>query len=127
MSGSVLLLLALAGAAGALCRHLLVAAVQGAFAEAPWAIAAVNVLGCFGFGLCWGIGVAAGRWSPQVTTAVLVGFFGAFTTFSSFAFDCQQLLAERRYAALLGNAVLQNVLGFAALLGGIAVAGWWRD
>ena len=124
MSGSVLLLLALAGAAGAVCRHLLVAAVQGAFAEAPWAIAAVNVLGCFGFGLCWGIGVAAGRWSPQVTTAVLVGFFGAFTTFSSFAFDCHRLWGEQRLWLLLGNMLLQNVVGIAALAVGIGCAAW---
>jgi CrcB protein len=73
------------------------------------------------------LALAQGRWSPLLTTAVLVGFFGAFTTFSSFAFDCQQLLAERRYAALLGNVAVQNLLGLAALLGGIGLADWLRD
>jgi CrcB protein len=124
MSGSVLLLLAVAGAAGAVCRHLLVAAVQVVLADPPWAIAAVNLLGCFGFGLCWGIGVAAGRWSPAVSTAVLAGFFGAFTTFSSFAFDGHRLWSEQRLWLLLGNVLLQNVVGIAALAAGIVCAGW---
>lgn len=124
MSFQVFAAIAAAGSVGAMLRFLLVQLLLP-WPGAPWATAAVNVAGCFGFGLCWAL--AQGRWSPLLTAAVLVGFFGAFTTFSSFAFDCQQLLAERRYAALLGNAVLQNVLGFAALLGGIAVAGWWRD
>ena len=124
MSFQVFAAIAAAGSVGAVLRFLLVQLLLP-WPGAPWATAAVNVAGCFGFGLCWAL--SQGRWSPLLTAAVLVGFFGAFTTFSSFAFDCQQLLAERRYAALLGNAVLQNVLGFAALLGGIAVAGWWRD
>jgi len=124
MSFQVFAAIAAAGSAGAVLRYLLAQSLQS-WPGAPWATAAVNVAGCFGFGLCWAL--AQGRWSPLLTTAVLVGFFGAFTTFSSFAFDCQQLLAERRYAALLGNALLQNGLGFAALLGGIATASWWRD
>lgn len=124
MSFQVFAAIAAAGSVGAVLRFLLVQLLQS-WPGAPWATAAVNVAGCFGFGLCWAL--AQERWSPLLTAAVLAGFFGAFTTFSSFAFDCQQLLAERRYAALFGNAVLQNGLGFAALLGGIAVAGWWRD
>lgn len=124
MSFQVFAAIAAAGSVGAVLRYLMVQSLQS-WPGAPWATAAVNVAGCFGFGLCWAL--AQGRWSPLLTAAVLVGFFGAFTTFSSFAFDCQQLLAERRYAALLANFVGQNVLGFAALLGGIAAAGWWRD
>jgi CrcB protein len=124
MSFQVFAAIAAAGSVGAVLRCLMVQSLQS-WPGAPWATAAVNVAGCFGFGLCWAL--AQGRWSPLLTAAVLVGFFGAFTTFSSFAFDCQQLLAERRYAALLANFVGQNVLGFAALLGGIAAAGWWRD
>jgi CrcB protein len=124
MSFQLFAAIAGAGSVGAVLRYLMVQSLQS-WPGAPWATAAVNVAGCFGFGLCWAL--AQGRWSSLLTTAVLVGFFGAFTTFSSFAFDCQQLLAERRYTALLANFVGQNVLGFAALLGGIAAAGWWRD
>jgi CrcB protein len=124
MSFQVFAAIAAAGSVGAVLRYLMVQSLQS-WPGAPWATAAVNVAGCFGFGLC--LALAQGRWSPLLTTAVLVGFFGAFTTFSSFAFDCQQLLAERRYAALLGNVAVQNLLGLAALLGGIGLADWLRD
>ncbi|MFN7591312.1 MAG: fluoride efflux transporter FluC [Planctomycetota bacterium] len=124
MSFQVFAAIAAAGSVGAVLRFLLVQLLQS-WPGAPWATAAVNVAGCLGFGLCWAL--AQDRWSPLLTTAVLVGFFGAFTTFSSFAFDCQQLLAERRYAALLGNLAVQNLLGLAALLGGIGLADWLRD
>lgn len=124
MSLPVLGAVAAAGSLGAVLRYLAVVWLQGQHLGAPWATALVNVLGCFGFGLCWALGHE--RWSPLVTAAVLAGFFGAFTTFSSFAFDGQQLLAERRWLLLVGNVVGQNVLGLAALLGGIGVAGWLR-
>jgi CrcB protein len=93
--------------------------VQSAWPGGPWAIAVVNVVGCFGFGLCFGAG--SGRWSPVVAAAVLVGFFGAFTTFSSFAAECHAQLAARQWLLLLANVLLQNVVGIAALAVGIAL------
>jgi CrcB protein len=125
MATAVLLAVAAAGGFGAVSRHVLVEQVRLAAPDAPLAIGVVNVLGCLGFGVV--AALASGRWPPVVTAALLSGFFGAFTTFSSFAFDCQQLLAERRYAALLGNVAVQNLLGLAALLGGIGLADWLRD
>lgn len=124
MSFQSIAAVAAAGSVGAVLRFLLVQLLLGQGVGAPWATAVVNIAGCFGFGLCWALG--QGRWSAVVGAAVLVGFFGAFTTFSSFAFDCQQLLAGRRAWPLLGNVVLQNGLGFAALLGGIGLADWLR-
>lgn len=124
MSFAALGAVAAAGSLGAVARHLAVQWLHGQQLGAPWATALVNVLGCFGFGWCWALG--QGRWSPLLMAAVLAGFFGAFTTFSSFAFDSQQLLAERRWLLLVGNVVGQNVLGLGALLGGIAVADWLR-
>ena len=124
MSVPILLAVAAAGAVGAVLRHLLVACLQGVWPGQPWPIALVNVVGCFGFGVCWAIGVSAGRWSPLVATAVLAGFFGAFTTFSSFAFDGHRALLEQRYLLLLGNVVLQNLLGLAAMAGGVVTGHW---
>ena len=54
-------------------------------------------------------------------TAVLAGFFGAFTTFSAFAFDCHELLLARRFGAFVLNFAAQNALGVAALWIGIVV------
>jgi len=117
MPPSVLVAIAAAGSCGALLRFLLVQTLQVRCLGPSWATAVVNVLGCFGFGLCFAL--AQGRWSPAVTAGVLVGFFGAFTTFSSFAFDCQQLLVERRYLTMVANVLVQNGVGLLAMVVGL--------
>lgn len=117
MTPSVLVAIAAAGSCGALLRVLLVQALLVRWPGQPWATAAVNLLGCFCFGLCWAL--AQARWSPAVTAGVLAGFLGAFTTFSSFAFDCQQLLVERRYLTMAANVLVQNGVGLLAMVVGI--------
>lgn len=124
MPPPVLVAIAVAGSLGALLRFLLVQALLVRWPGQPWATAAVNVVGCLGFGLCWAL--AQGRWSPAVTAGVLVGFFGAFTTFSSFAFDCQQLLVERRYLTMAANVLAQNGAGLLAMVAGILLGERWR-
>lgn len=120
MQLTVMVSVAAAGALGALCRYLATVLLRGWLGEGPWPIAVVNVLGCFGFGLCWAL--LHERVSQAVSVAVLAGFFGAFTTFSAFAFDGHQLLDERRIGAFALNLLLQNALGVAALWAGVALA-----
>ncbi len=119
MSFPLLLAIAGAGGLGAVARYLLVLAVQTAWPGMPLGVAIVNVLGCFGFGCCWAL--AADRWSPTIAAAVLVGFFGAFTTFSSFAADCHTLWTDGRLTAWAINLVGQNVAGLLAVVAGVAV------
>lgn len=119
MSLPLVFAVAAAGAAGCVARLLLSSVIRAAWPDLPLATALVNVLGCFGFGLF--AALAHGRWSALATTVVLVGFFGGFTTFSSFAGDCHQLLLARRYGLLFANVLAQNVLGLAALAGGLAL------
>ncbi len=73
-----------AGAAGTAARYGLGLAV-GARAF-PYATLGINVVGSFLIGLVLTLGVA-GRLSPQTTTALAVGFLGAFTTYSTFAWE----------------------------------------
>ncbi|HEB54031.1 MAG TPA: CrcB family protein [bacterium] len=122
---SVVLAVAGAGALGATSRYLLTLALRVWLGAGHWPIAVVNVLGCFGFGLCWAL--ATGRMSHPVAVAVLAGFFGAFTTFSAFALDGQQLLAAHRPGMFLLNLLLQNGLGLLALWGGMLVGGLSTD
>ena len=121
MQAQVLLAIAAAGALGAVARFALGHAALLLWNGMPWHTALVNVLGCFGFGLVFAL--YSGRWSPVLTTAVLAGFFGAFTTFSAFAFDCVALLREGRWLACVLDLVGQNVLGLLAMWGGIELGG----
>jgi len=117
---ATLISVGLAGAAGAVCRYVATHGLKGWLGDGPWPVAVVNVLGCFAFGLC--AALLQGRVSQAVYLGVLAGFFGAFTTFSAFAYDGSQLLEERRVAAFVLNVAVQNALGLGALCVGVAVA-----
>lgn len=78
------LLIAAAGAAGAICRYAVVLALGTR--SFPAATLLINVVGSFLLGLFLTYGVL-GRLSPQAITAIAVGFLGAFTTYSTFSWE----------------------------------------
>ena len=108
-----------AGALGALARYWIGTAVG--IRSFPWATLAVNVLGSFLLGLVLG-GPGTGRWSPTTTTVVAVGFLGAFTTFSTFAFEATALVRADRTSAALAYVAASLAFGLAASAVGFVVA-----
>lgn len=117
-----LLALALAGALGTLARYGLAGFVQRMNgASFPWGTLAVNLTGCFLVGLVWSL--FEGRWAVtgETRTIVLVGFMGAFTTFSAFILETGELVRASQWAGAAANLTLQNGLGFLALFGGLAL------
>lgn len=120
-----LLLLALAGALGTLARFGLAATSHRLIGTGfPWGTLAVNVLGCFVFGLIWAVAESRVPLGPQARLIVFVGFLGAFTTFSTFAFESTQLMQERQWVTMLGHFAAHNVLGVAAVVGGFSLGRW---
>ena len=104
-------LIGLAGAAGALARYGIGAAAgPRAF---PWATLAINVLGSFLLGLLLHRGPL--RLSDDVRLALGVGLLGAFTTFSTFTNETLALARDGR----LGSAVLYVSV---SIVGGLAAA-----
>ena len=103
------LLVGLGGMAGALARHL----VGARFEDGVHGTLVVNVLGSFVLGALVTVPVDGG-----LALVVGTGFCGAFTTFSSFAFETVRLFetGERRRAA--GNAALNLVAALAAVAAG---------
>jgi fluoride exporter len=115
--------LALAGAAGTLARYGLGGLVQRVAGESfPWGTLAINATGCFLFGLVWTLADERSILGPDVRIILLIGFMGAFTTFSTFAYETGALLQDKEYLMACGNLVAQNALGVAGLFLGI-VAG----
>ena len=112
---------AAAGSVGALSRWWLVQALGARELGSPWAILIVNVLGCAVFGL--GVALFDGRFTGHETarTAVLTGFLGAFTTFSSFAWETVSLVEQGRVALAVLNVGLQNGAGLVGLWLGLVV------
>lgn len=105
---------ALAGAAGALLRYAIGTNLSStAF---PWATLLVNLGGSFVLGLVLG---RAPAWSTTATLGVTVGFLGAFTTFSTFAFEATSLVRDDRAGTAGAYVLLSVVLGLTA-----AALGW---
>lgn len=118
-----LIWLALAGAIGTLARYGTSSLVQRWSGHAfPWGTFAVNVIGCFLFGFLWALIEQRQTSLGHLRLAVLVGFLGSFTTFSSFAHDTGALLRGSEWMAATLNILGQNTFGLLALFAGIAVA-----
>jgi len=57
--------------------------------------------------------------SGETRLIVLVGFMGAFTTFSTYVFESAQLASGGEWLRMSLNLLGQNVAGFAAFLLGV--------
>lgn len=117
-----ILLLSIAGALGTLCRYGLSGLVHRfAGTGFPWGTFVVNITGCFFAGIAWSI--FENRWpiDSQARIVVMVGFMGAFTTFSSYLLETGELVRVSQWIPAAGNLILQNGIGFAALLAGISL------
>lgn len=111
-----ILLLSLAGACGTLCRYWLSGLTYSLLGRGfPWGTWSVNILGCFLFGVVWVLSEERGFIPPQGRILILVGFMGAFTTFSTLIFESFELLRDAEWLKLGLNVVGQNIVGFVAV------------
>jgi fluoride exporter len=114
--------LAVAGGLGTLARFGLAGFVHRLNGEhSYWGTLIVNLTGCFVAGLVWML--FENRWtvSPEVRTLVLVGFMGAFTTFSALIMETSELLRTAEWMRAGMNLAIQNGVGFIALFSGAAL------
>jgi len=115
--------LSLAGAMGTLARYGLAGLVHRIDGSSfPWGTVAVNLIGCFMAG--WLYVIFENRWavSGETRTIILVGFMGAFTTFSAMILETGVLLRSTDWMYAAGNIALQNGVGFISLWAGMALA-----
>lgn len=116
------LYLGLAGAAGTMARYCFSAMIHKNIAtEFPIGTAIVNIVGCLMFGLFWAFAESRFPVNGHVRAAVFIGFFGAFTTFSSFAFETSHLLRQSQWLWFAGNILFQNVTGIIAVTVGLVI------
>ena len=118
----IVLLVAGAAFAGAVCRYLLDLAVQyRTNSPRPYGTLAVNVSGSLALGFVVGLTLYHGV-GPDVRTVVGTGFLGAYTTFSTFAYETVRLLEEGSTLEAFANSAASVVLGLAAAGAGLALA-----
>lgn len=119
-----LLLIALGGALGSVCRYGLSTLVQRLSSPFfPYGTFVVNVLGCLVFGVIMGAARQRFVLGPPERAFLLIGILGGFTTFSTFTYETFALLQDGEFGRALLNAGGQVVCGLVALWAGYVVAG----
>ena len=108
---------------GTLARYALGGVVQHrAGSSFPAGTLAVNLVGCF---LLGGVGEYALQHisiPPDWRIGITVGFFGAFTTFSSFAYESSRMLEDGAWMKMLLYVSISVVGGLLLTLTGIHLA-----
>ena len=104
-------LLIVFGTAGTLARYGLQGLVQQRTGPTfPWGTLVVNVAGCFLLGGIAEYALTHLTIPPEWRIGITVGFFGAFTTFSTFSWETVKLLEDGEWGRA-GAYVLASLLG----------------
>lgn len=116
----ILVLIAAGGAAGAVVRYLVDTAVLDRFAGAfPLGILVVNVSGAFLVGLLAALIVDRGVLPADLRNPLMVGFLGAYTTFSTLMLDSWRLIEDGLPVPALANLAGSIALGLVAVVAGL--------
>ena len=117
-----LVLIALGGAAGATTRYLLDSWISehagGAF---PWGTLVVNVSGSLVLGLLFALAIERGVLPASVRGPLLIGFIGAYTTFSTLMLESWRLIEGGAVVLGVTNLVASSVIGMVAVVGGLMI------
>jgi CrcB protein len=115
-----LVLIAAGGAAGAVARYLVDTAVLDRFAGAfPLGILVVNASGAFVLGVLAALIIDRGILPSDLRSPLLVGFLGAYTTFSTLMLDSWRLVEDGLPALAAVNIAGSVALGVAAVVAGL--------
>jgi fluoride exporter len=118
-----ILLIALFGAIGTLTRYGLQGLVQvrtgGTF---PYGTLLVNLTGCFFLGLIAQFTMNRLAISPDWRIAIAVGFFGAYTTFSSFGWETAKMMEDGEWLRASAYVAASVVAGLFLSVAGIRLA-----
>ncbi|MEX2216585.1 MAG: fluoride efflux transporter CrcB [Phycisphaeraceae bacterium] len=104
-----LLLIMFAGGLGTGLRYGIHTAMRKLGDGFPFGILTVNLLGCFLAGLLGAIFLSAAHLREDFKLAIMIGFLGGLTTFSSYAFDTLELWLDQRPTAAFVNVIVNNV------------------
>jgi fluoride exporter len=120
---SKLFLIGLAGFLGTLSRYWMSGLIAKRYGETfPMGTLVVNLLGCFLIGLLFYLFEERFLVNQTVRTAVLIGFLGGFTTFSSFGLQTFTLLQDGEFGLAILNMTASNIAGLLLVWAGYTLA-----
>jgi CrcB protein len=117
-----LVLLAVAGAAGTVTRYL----VQGWVTDLtgdrlPWGTFAVNISGSFAVGVIFALAIDRALLPAEVRAPLMIGFLGAYTTFSTLMLETWRLAEEGAMLNAMLNVAGSSLAGIVAVVAGLAL------
>ena len=118
-----ILSIALGGASGAVLRYLInISPLARLFEKFPFPTFFINVSGSFLIGFLLVLLTERFEAHENLRLAVIVGFLGAFTTFSTFEMEIFELFREKHFTTAFGYLFLSVALGFAGVAAGVWLA-----
>ena len=101
------------GIAGTVSRYLLAGWVYQVFGTSfPYGTLIVNLIGCFIIGFLASLSEEKFLLSPNARLLLMVGFCGAFTTFSTFMLETAHLMKDGENLKAFMNVAASVVIGF---------------
>ena len=88
----------------------------------PFGTLAANLIGGYLIGICVAVFQAMPQLDPVWRLALVTGFLGALTTFSSFSAEVVGMLQQQRYALALGTTALHLFGSLLLTVAGIKTA-----
>ena len=114
--------IAIGGAEGALSRYIVDGAIatfaRGAF---PWGTFVINLSGSFALGLLFALATERGVLPRRSAAPAMIGFLGAYTTFSTLMLESWRLAEDGAIGLALVNVGASVALGMIALFVGLTV------
>lgn len=115
-------LVGVGGFLGATARYLVDGLVSRATGGVfPYGTLLINVSGSFLLGLIYALAIERAALPGEVRSAVMVGFIGAYTTFSTWILESWRLAEDGALLAAALNIGGSIVLGVAAVFAGLLV------
>jgi len=117
-----LILIGLGGFAGAIARYL----VDGIVADRtggtfPWGTLVVNASGSFVLGLLFALTADRAILPAEIRGPVLIGFLGAYTTFSTYMLESWRLAESGAIVLALANLAGSTIVGLVAVVIGLTL------
>jgi CrcB protein len=117
------ILIGVGGFVGANVRYLVSTFVAKNLDPAlPWGTLIVNVTGSFVIGVFLVWTTERILTDPAYRLLIAVGFCGAYTTFSSYAFETVRLMEQGQYLSATGNFFINNLLAVLGVIAGMTLA-----
>ena len=118
-----IVLVAVFGAVGSVSRYAVSIWAGSVFGDRlPFGTLIVNVVGSLLIGFIMHVGLSSGAVPHGLRVPVVIGFLGAFTTFSSFSYETMRFFATGHTGAALINMAANLVLCLVATGVGFLVA-----